>query len=208
MGTLTIVALGFLLGIRHAVDPDHVVAISTIATRTPSFWRSAMVGALWGMGHTLTLLAVGGALIVMRSQLSERTALAMELGVALMLMTLGVVTLAHARRIDPLPPPPASRPVFVGMVHGLAGSAAIALVVLATISTTVIGILYLFLFGLGTIVGMVGVTAAVVIPATHVMVRAGLSRRVIAFAAGTLSIAFGLFMMFVLVGPGASLAAS
>ena len=208
MGTLTIVALGFLLGVRHAVDPDHVVAISTIATRTASFRRSAVVGALWGVGHTLTLLAVGGGLVVMRSQLSDQTTLAMEFGVAIMLVILGVITLANARRTDPIPPAPAARPLFIGMVHGMAGSAAIALLVLATINSTAVGLLYLFLFGLGTIVGMVGVTAAVVVPATHVMTHAGVSRRAMAFAAGTLSLGLGLFMVLALGGPAALFAAA
>ena len=199
MDTLTIVALGLLLGIRHAVDPDHVVAISTIATRA-SFRSSAMIGSLWGIGHTLTLLAVGGSLVVMRSQLSARTALAMEFGVAVMLIALGVITLINASRTDPFPPP-AARPVVVGMVHGMAGSAAVALVVLATISSTTVGILYLFLFGIGTIVGMIGVTAAVVIPASQVMARVGVSRRAIVVASGTLSLGFGIFMVFMLGGP-------
>jgi high-affinity nickel-transport protein len=201
MDNLTIVALGFLLGIRHALDPDHVVAISTIATRAPSFRSSAMIGSLWGMGHTLTLLAVGGSLVVMRSQLSARTALAMEFGVAVMLIALGVITLASASRTDPLPPTTAARPVVVGMVHGMAGSAAIALLVLATVSNTAVGILYLFLFGIGTIAGMIGVTATVVIPATQFMTRVGLSPRAIALAAGTLSVGFGVFMVIVLGGP-------
>ena len=135
MDTLTIVALGLLLGIRHAVDPDHVVAISTIATRA-SFRSSAMIGSLWGIGHTLTLLAVGGSLVVMRSQLSARTALAMEFGVAVMLIALGVITLINASRTDPFPPP-AARPVVVGMVHGMAGSAAVALVVWRSQATNI-----------------------------------------------------------------------
>ena len=208
MGTLTIIALGFLLGMRHAVDPDHVVAISTIATRSVSLRRSATVGALWGIGHTLTLLTVGGTLVVMRSQLTARTALAMEFVVALMLIALGVSTLASLHRTGSLPRTTAARPVLVGMVHGMAGSAAIALLVLATIGNTVLGMLYLLLFGLGTMVGMVGVTAAIVIPAAHVVEEAGVSRRMIALAAGTLSLAFGLVMIFALGGPAALFAAA
>jgi hypothetical protein len=206
MGTLTILTLGFLLGIRHAVDPDHVVAVGTMATRTASLRSSAMVGALWGLGHTVTLLGVGGVIVVWRSALAPRMALAMEFGVALMLITLGVMNLLMARGADPRPPT-AARPVAVGMVHGMAGSAAIAILVLTTIQSSMVGVLYLLLFGMGTITGMVIVTAAVVIPATRVMAQIGVPRRWMILTAGVVSIAFGLGMVAMLGGPEALLAA-
>jgi high-affinity nickel-transport protein len=204
--SVAVLTLGLLLGVRHAVEPDHVVAMGTIVTRTTSLRKSAVVGALWGLGHTLTLLVVGGALVWWRSALSARTALAMEFAVALMLIVLGFMNLLNARRPEP-EPATAARPMVVGMVHGMAGSAAVALLVLATIDDAMLGLLYLLLFGLGTIAGMVMVTSAVVIPTTRMISRAGVSQRVVVVAAGVVSVAFGVAMMLLLGGPDALLAA-
>src|SRR5262245_19422507 len=129
---LAIAFLGFLLGIRHAVDPDHVVAVGTIATRTTSFRRAAAVGALWGIGHTLTILLVGGGIILLRVVISPRVGLAMEFAVAIMLILLGLQYVTTARRSE-TPEPSSTRPFVVGMVHGMAGSAAVVLLVLATV---------------------------------------------------------------------------
>jgi high-affinity nickel-transport protein len=121
--TLTLIALGFLLGLRHAVDPDHVAAIGTIATRSNSFRRSAALGAQWGVGHTITVMLVGGGIVMMRTALSPRVALALEFMVAVMLIVLGVMNLIGARHPEPATASGA-RPLLVGMVHGMAGSAA------------------------------------------------------------------------------------
>src|SRR5215469_4753378 len=86
----TIIAIGFFLGMRHATDPDHVIAVSTIVTREHSVRRSALIGAAWGVGHTLTILAVGGAIILFRITLPPRVGLAMELAVGVMLIILGL----------------------------------------------------------------------------------------------------------------------
>jgi high-affinity nickel-transport protein len=158
MSPLTVAVLGFLLGLRHAVDPDHVAAVSTIATRTSSFRRAAAVGAWWGVGHTLTILVVGGAIILFRIVISPRIGLAMEFAVALMLILLGLQNVATARRSEDRNSTSA-RPFVVGMVHGMAGSAAVVLLVLATVRETTWAFAYLTLFGLGTVGGMVIVTA-------------------------------------------------
>ena len=106
MSPLTVAVLGFLLGLRHAVDPDHVAAVSTIATRSTSFRRAAAVGAWWGLGHTLTILVVGGAIILFRIVISPRVGLAMEFAVALMLILLGLQNVANARRHEDRVPKP------------------------------------------------------------------------------------------------------
>jgi high-affinity nickel-transport protein len=121
-GSVGLVLLGFLLGVRHALDPDHVVAVGTISTSAPSVRRSVAVGALWGVGHTLTVLAVGGAIVLLRFAVSPRAALAMEFSVALMLIALGLLNLLSVRHSEPAAPSPV-RPLVVGMVHGMAGSA-------------------------------------------------------------------------------------
>jgi high-affinity nickel-transport protein len=200
-GALSLVLLGFLLGIRHAVDPDHVVAVGTMATRSYSFRRSAGLGALWGVGHTMTVLVVGGTIVLLRTALSPRVALAMEFAVAIMLIILGVMNLVGARREER--PATSVRPLVVGMVHGMAGSAAIALLVLATIRDSSLGLLYLLFFGLGTITGMVAVTALLVLPVSLAARHAGVSRRWLIAVSGVASVAFGIFLAQALGGPAA-----
>lgn len=200
-----LLAIGLLLGVRHALDPDHVIAIGTISAATPSVRRSVSVGALWGLGHTLTILGVGGTIVLMQVAVSPRAGLAMEFGVALMLITLGLLNLINARHTEPAAPSRA-RPFIIGMVHGLAGSAAVALLVLATITGPVLGMVYLLLFGLGTIVGMVAVTTIMTAPMTIMVSRAAVSRRWLTAAAGVVSLLFGVLMVEALGGPLALLA--
>ena len=193
MSVLSVALLGFLLGVRHAVDPDHVVAVSTIATRTPTFRRAASVGALWGLGHTMTILGVGGAIVLMRVAITPRVALAMEFSVALMLIVLGFQNLASARNANP-PAPSLARPLIVGMVHGMAGSAAVALLVLATVRDTVWALAYLTLFGLGTVLGMVIVTGLIAVPASLAMSRVRNARRWLTLASGVASVVLGIML--------------
>lgn len=193
MSVLSIALLGFLLGVRHAVDPDHVVAVSTIATRTTTFRRAATVGALWGVGHTLTILGVGGAIVLMRVAITPRVALAMEFSVALMLIVLGFQNVASARNADP-PAPALSRPFIVGMVHGMAGSAAVALLVLATVRDAAWAFAYLTLFGAGTVLGMVIVTAMIAVPASLAISRVRNARRWLTLASGVASVVLGVML--------------
>jgi len=120
-----LVLLGFVLGMRHATDPDHVVAVSTIVSRERSLRAAAPVGALWGLGHTITILAVGGAIILFGIAIPPHVGLGMEFAVAIMLVALGgwnVVAAAHGHAHDEKPPRGRTlRPLFVGVVHGLAG---------------------------------------------------------------------------------------
>jgi hypothetical protein len=191
MSSLSIVIVGFLLGVRHAVDPDHVVAVSTIAMRTPSLRRAAGIGALWGLGHTLTIIAVGGALVLFRFAISPRVGLALELAVAIMLILLGFQNLANARK-ENAPEPSASRPLLVGMVHGMAGSAAVVLLLLATVSNAWLSFAYLALFGAGTVAGMILVTALIALPASVALARVRHARRWLTFASGVASVVLGV----------------
>jgi high-affinity nickel-transport protein len=190
---LTVAVLGFLLGVRHAVDPDHVVAMSTIATRVPSFRRAAGVGALWGIGHTLTILLVGGGIIVLKVAISPRVGLAMEFTVALMLILLGFQNVFSARSADTRTPSTA-RPFVVGMVHGMAGSAAVVLLVLATVSDSRWALAYLVLFGLGTVLGMAIVTASIALPASLAITRVRNARRWLTLASGVVSVVLGVLL--------------
>src|SRR5215831_3618739 len=98
MGFLSILALGFFLGMRHATDSDHVVAVSTIVSREKSVLSASLVGALWGVGHSLTILIVGGAIIFFGVVLPARVGLTMEFSVALMLVVLGLLNVTGFRR--------------------------------------------------------------------------------------------------------------
>ena len=200
---LTAIALGALLGLRHATDADHVVAVTAIVSRERSLGRAAGIGALWGIGHTLTLLVVGGAIVTFRLVIPTRLGLALEFGVALMLIVLGFTNL----RARDDAPRAAVRPFLVGLVHGLAGSAAVALLVLATIRGTFEALVYLFVFGLGTIIGMMAVTMLLAVPTLYAGARMTRFQSGIRVAAGALSIAFGLMLARELIVHGGLFAA-
>lgn len=218
LGTL---ALGFLLGVRHSLDGDHLVAISTIVGRERSIWRSSVVGAVWGIGHTTSLFLAALAIVFLKVSFSPRAALSLELGVGLMLVLLGVDLLRRLARGElrlhshahqhggrehvhlhahgsPFPPPTAAhhhvgkRPFFVGLVHGLAGSAALMLFVLTTISSPWIALVYVAVFGVGTIGGMLIMSSLIGLPFA---VAARFAPRVfgaIQLATGVGSVAFGV----------------
>jgi sulfite exporter TauE/SafE len=249
IGLLAIIAIGFLLGMRHATDPDHVIAVTTIVSREGSVKRSALIGAAWGVGHTITILVVGTAMIVFRIALPTRIGLTMELAVGLMLIFLGVKNLGgifnwsathltetansnpqerphyhshgdfvhvHSHRHesmhahDPNQTPVAVldrwfkrssiylwvRPLIVGIVHGLVGSAAVALLVLSTISNVRWAIAYLAVFGLGTILGMMLITMMVGTTVVYGQRRFARIGQHFVWTAGLISLAFGLFIAY------------
>ncbi len=274
--TLSIVALGFVLGMRHATDADHVVAVTTIVSGQRSLRPAALVGALWGIGHTLTIFIVGSGIILFNWVIPVRLGLAMELAVGAMLILLGALklgaclsnpntllvgrlrrqktlTISNVRaRSAPTRSPsrhysdgllagvhvnhhgdsPAShphahgaapdsrssrvsplarldhrfhglsgylwlRPIVVGIVHGLAGSAAVALLVLSTIRDPRWAVTYLLVFGVGTIAGMMLLTTAVAIP--FVYSNRPLTNRRLQMGTGLISVCFGLLMAYSLL---------
>ena len=176
---LALAGFGFLLGMRHATDADHVIAVTTILNRSRRLLDTTLIGALWGLGHTITVLIVGTLIIVFNVVIPPPVGLAMEFAVALMLIALGILNLTGSlswltERMTPPAPIHAHdhlhggashghlhghgaqpglvaslgryqllRPIVVGLVHGLAGSAAVALLVLATIQDTGTAIAYL-----------------------------------------------------------------
>ena len=193
LALLSTLALGALLGVRHATDADHVVAVTTIVTRQARLVDALRIGALWGVGHTVTIALVGGAIIVLHLVIPPRLALVMEFAVALMLIALGTWNLVGAPRSGS-GPLSAVRPLLIGVVHGLAGSAAIALLVLATITDPGWALGYLLLFGLGTVGGMLGVTLLIAAPMLWTTGRFARWQRSLQLASGGLSVSFGLFL--------------
>jgi hypothetical protein len=184
-------AIGFVLGMRHATDSDHVVAVTTIASSERSIWRAIRIGAAWGLGHSVTLLLVGGAIVLFRLTIPPRVGLAFEFLVALMLIALGAVTLSGRTLASSTS---VARPIAVGFVHGLAGSAFVALLVLAAIPGWASQLAYLALFGIGTIAGMALITAAISVPAGAGMRRFARMQTGLRLASGFASLVFGLVL--------------
>ncbi len=226
LSTASVLAFGFVLGLKHAVEVDHLAAVSTIVSERKSLLSSLLVGGLWGVGHTISLLVAGIFVIVLRVEIGERTALALEFLVGLMLVALGANALRklwrgghihlHAHRhggrahvhphVHGGEPEtdtdthhgfrPNMRPLVVGMVHGLAGSAALMLLVLSTIETPLVGLAYIVVFGVGSIGGMMLMSALVSLPlylTARRFTRANLMMRGLA---GLFSLSFGLFVIY------------
>src|SRR3989454_1262813 len=209
-GLLPALSLGFLFGLQHATDSDHVVAVATIVSRTRRFDAGALIGAFWGIGHTATIAAVGMAITVLNVTVTPSIGLTMELAVALMLMGLGIFRVVRAVRERGEAPHPAprathglrgvletvgraqaARSVGIGLVHGLAGSAAVALLVLSTVRSPYAARAYLALFGLGTIVGVTAITSLLSPTLTEPVPPLN---RVLALGTGVLSFGFGLYL--------------
>jgi hypothetical protein len=190
-----VLLLGFLLGMRHATDPDHVVAVTTIVSQQRSLVRAARTGMLWGIGHTATILLAGGVIIILKVQISAippRLGLSLEFAVAVMLIVLGLLTLAGNERrvVDST-----ARPIAVGFVHGLAGSAAVVtLPSVALIPNPGWAVGYLGLFGLGTIAGMMLITASIAAPSLFATRRFSAVNRKLRIASGVVSLGFGVFL--------------
>jgi cytochrome c biogenesis protein CcdA len=206
-----ILALGFFLGMRHATDADHVVAVSTIVARERTLRAAAPIGVLWGLGHTVTIALVGGAIILFGIVIPPRVGLGMELSVALMLVLLGGLNVrsvlrdatAHAPSRAGHPPATAEvhggrsmRPLVIGVVHGLAGSAAVALLVLGSIRDVAAAAGYLLIFGAGTIAGMLLVTIALAVPIAAAARRFGRLHLGLRVATGVLSVVLGGVLVY------------
>jgi|SRR6185503_14154585 len=192
MSILPALALGLALGVRHATDADHVAAISTIVTETRSLRRAALIGLSWGVGHSTSVLLVGGALVLLRLPMPVRVALALEFLAALMLIGLGVRAILWRRRAAKATG--SARPVAIGVVHGLAGSAVLALLVLSATDSAASAAAYLLSFCLGTVLGMSLITAVLSVPARYGAERLRAFDRHIRVAAGIASLAVGLLL--------------
>ncbi len=185
-------AASLLLGMRHATDADHVVAVTTIVNGERGVWKSSHVGMMWGLGHTITILLVGSGIILFRLAFTPRAGLSMEFAVALMLIVLGLLNLRGSVSVPA--GVPYLRPFLVGTVHGMAGSAAAALLILSLIEDPRWAVFQLGVFCVGTIAGMTVVTVAIAAPAIYAGARmTALNRRIRVFS-GVFSVAFGAYL--------------
>ena len=232
LSTLAVLGIGLVFGLRHATEVDHVVAVSTIVSQHKNVLRSAAVGAMWGAGHTASLLVIGALVLLLRVAIPERVSSWLEFGVALMIIGLGISALwralrrssevhVHQHSHDGLSHKhvhfhekqtrhePSShsahshdvsrigwKPLLIGTMHGVAGSGALTLLVLTQISSPWVGMLYLGIFGVGSIVGMLLMSGLIGLPfaltsrnLTHVHHR-------LQTVAAILSICFGLWYAY------------
>jgi len=221
--TLVILSYGFALGLKHATEADHLAAVSTIVAQQKGFLRSAGLGALWGLGHTISLLIAGILVLVLNFQISDNTARILELFVGIMLCILGlnvlrklikgrklhlhqhahgghehvhVHTHPHQHDAGHEATPFSPRALIVGMVHGLAGSAALMLLIIPMIESKLVGMLYILIFGIGSIAGMAIMTFLVGLPFQITAIRYSRFRHVLQGVAGMVSIALGLWIIY------------
>jgi ABC-type nickel/cobalt efflux system permease component RcnA len=220
-----ILASGFIWGLHHALDPDHLVAVSTIVSEHKSVSRSSLVGTFWGIGHTSSLLIISLIVLLLRSSIPNNIARWMEAPVAIMLVVLGIITIikairerglrihSHTHAHDESSPHThlhihldkehvhqhrlfklGKRPFMVGMVHGVAGSAALTLLVLSTIPSVALGLIYIGVFGVGSIGGMLLMSTLIGVPFALTARRYTVINGGIRFAAGAFSIVYGLVL--------------
>jgi high-affinity nickel-transport protein len=191
------IVIGILVGLRHAFEPDHLTAVSTLVSETRDVRHGALLGVLWGLGHTISLVVVGMILAFVGATLPPRAGTVFELGVAVMLVLLGARAIAvalrggrdhaHARTVVGR----RWRPFAVGLIHGLAGSGALTALVFAQLPGAIARIVYIGLFGAGSIAGM-AIASGVAGATLQLVVRSDRVRRQIGVATGGVSIAVGL----------------
>ena len=220
--TFSVLLIGFLLGLQHAIEADHLAAVSTIVSEKKSLLSASIVGGLWGVGHTISLFAVGILVIFLKLQISESVEAKLEAIVGGMLILLGINALrklftagkvhvhthehgerehvhvhSHAiekndvshHRFSP-------RSIAIGMVHGLAGSAALMLLVVPTIASPTIALLYILIFGIGSIGGMMAMSLLIGLPIHFTTNRFEFLNKGIRVAAGVFSLGLGTFIVY------------
>jgi hypothetical protein len=232
MSAFAVLGLGLVFGLKHATEVDHVVAVSNIVSEQRKLWRAALVGGLWGLGHTASLVVVGALVLVLRVAIPEGVASGLEFCVALMIIGLGAATFArslrarraavhvHRHQHDGLGHAHIHfheagtehagtvaqhshavarigiKPFIVGAVHGLAGSAALTLLVLAQIPSPLVGLVYLSVFGFGSVAGMLLMSGLVGLPFVLSARKLSGIHHGLQTAAGALSICFGVWYAY------------
>jgi sulfite exporter TauE/SafE len=222
ISSFSVLLIGFVLGLQHAIEADHLAAVSTIVSEKKSLWTASLVGGMWGLGHTVSLFAVGALVIFLKVQISETLEVKLEAIVGAMLIVLGLNALrklitaekihAHAHehgerehvhihlhrdeaaeeshhRFSP-------RSVAIGMVHGLAGSAALMLLVVPTIPSPALAMVYIVVFGIGSIGGMMLMSFLIGLPLHFTASRFAIANKGIRLAAGVFSLTLGAYIVY------------
>ena len=222
--TLAILGFGFLLGLYHAVEADHLAAVSTIVAERKSLFSSAIVGGIWGLGHTISLFVAGVFVLLLDFQISGQTERILEFCVGIMLFLLGLNVLrklykgghlhfhaheheghkhahphVHEREDAPHTHHGFSfspRALIIGMVHGLAGSAALMLILIPTIESRAVGLLYIVVFGIGSIGGMMLMSFLISLPFKLTAKKFNRINYLLQSVAGLISVGLGLFIVY------------
>ena len=215
-----LLGLGFLSGIRHAFDIDHIAAVSTMLSKKLSFGKSSLLGIFWGIGHAISLFCAGLIVLLLKIAIPIKLALFFEFIVAAMIIVLGINVLLtisrekihvhrhkhgkvehfhlhshksashHAHWHTPL-----KKSLAVGLIHGLAGSAALTLLILAGIPSAMLGLIYILLFGIGSMLGMMLVSAIISLPFRLIPNKLYNAQKLLRLSAGLISIAIGLVII-------------
>lgn len=226
LSTASALAFGLVFGLKHAVEADHLAAVSTIVSERRSLWSSSLVGGLWGVGHTIALLIAGLAVLLLNLKIGDRAALALEFAVALMLIALGLNALrrlfrggklhvhahhhgarahVHPHIHDEVEAAPASshhrlrvnfRPLVIGLIHGFAGSAALMLLVLSTVTSRMAGLAFIVVFGIGSIGGMMAMSVLLGLPLRLTARRFARTHTAVQVLAAVFSLGLGLMMAY------------
>lgn len=206
----SVLALGFVLGIRHAMEPDHMIAVSTIASQSRKLWQASLAGVFWGIGHTVTLFIIGLIFIMMKNDISEKWSLTLEFLVGIMLVYLGITAMLSIRKkqnhshlhqhenmihLTKVKKSTYYKSLFIGFVHGIAGSGAMVLLTMSTVQSVWQGAVYIMVFGLGTVIGMLIFTTIIGIPFIISMKRMVASKALI-LTTGMISTIFGIYYMY------------
>jgi ABC-type nickel/cobalt efflux system permease component RcnA len=235
LSALAVLGLGFVLGLKHATDADHVVAVTTFLSEENTIWRSLWIGLFWGVGHTLSLAAAGFLVVFLKLSISEWLAARLELVVAGMLIFLGIRVILrrhrHGVRLHKHDHVHSSasgakahthwhlhavqrgnhthehrswshfglRPLVVGVIHGAAGSAALMLLILSGIPSPWMAFLYIFVFGAGSVIGMLAISAVLAAPLYWIHGYSSAVFSNVQLIAGCCSCGFGMYLAWTLL---------
>ena len=222
LSTFSVLLIGFVLGLQHAIEADHLAAVSTIVSEKKNLWTASLVGGMWGIGHTISLFIVGALVIFLKLQISESVETKLEAIVGGMLILLGLNALRKLFSVDKIHVHThehgerehvhihshsaskvenshhrfSPRSILIGMIHGLAGSAALMLLVVPTIASPWIALAYIVIFGIGSIGGMMMMSFLIGLPIHLTANRFGFLNKGIRLCAGVFSLGLGALIVY------------
>lgn len=217
----SLLGFGFLLGIRHAFEADHIAAVSAIISKYNSIKKSTLIGAFWGFGHSISLLVVGLVILLLKISIPQKIALSFEFIVGIMLFILGINTILtikknrvhlhrhnhdgiehihfHSHKLTKLhyhKHLSLHKSLFIGIIHGLAGSAALTLLVLTTIKSFWVGLIYILIFGIGSITGMMLISSIISLPFTLMPSKFEKIQKIMRISIGLTSTIIGFIIIY------------